>query len=580
MFPALGAPRRKVVCGMSKRKRAKDKSESKPRTRLQQHRREGRTLLPPLAQLPISPVNWLKDLIPEFLWLDSVIARYDAGTGANILHTTLNLIDRSVPSESQSIATGLVSSFELVPTEHRLQTKQLLQRTGNFDRAFSRQFLSMIANYPACPMAWVLSGEDISGEEARQGVEFAKEAVLRLFASRGKHSSRCRMIPIARLLKHRKLAVTEDASEMVELLSSYSDAMDEEKQRQAESVTRALFLSIHAMYDLSSGWPGRFWRHNYSISPCQDKVESRSNSPPASRLRRLLSDLVLTASKYVPHRLEEARLVRLRRRALNALSKALSDLMEAFNHASKDAKLDTYELDRDDVLFGLISRQFHLYFLVANDTRLWIPEYGLLFHRVIADTHIILAWLAKRNDIELYRRFKMYSLGKQKLYMLHLEEIRVHSGLDTEQLEEMISDRISEEILEEFLPIELGAAFEGMSIRDMAIEIGLKGMYDLVYAPTSSEIHGEWSSLKEYALGYCANPLHRLHRLPRLLPALVSSPTIPLIASSILADSVRTWLEFYGLYETYSRSVTDFRRQTEREFVVDTPRSHSDDKEA
>ena len=47
---------------------------------------------------------------------------------------------------------------------------------------------------------------------------------------------------------------------------------------------------------------------------------------------------------------------------------------------------------------------------------------GLMLHRVMADTQIVLAYLIHKNDPALYERFKRYSLGKQKLYKLHLSD--------------------------------------------------------------------------------------------------------------------------------------------------------------
>jgi hypothetical protein len=488
-----------------------------------------------------------------------MLSHHDLAAAASIVHPSLNILDAHVPQEAGGVLTGLVSSFALVPLSSRKDAKQALIRSGLFDKAFPRRFLSVIANYPDCPMHWLLDGEEFSNEEVWGGIEDAKESVLRLFPSQEKHSSRCRMIPIARLLKHGKIMISPDARALVDILPNYSDGMDEQTQKQAESMVRALFMSLHEMLSTPSGWPASFWRTNYGISPCQSSDQRQAdqmlNVPARRRIVSGFRRVVGSLRRMVDERRERRR----RQSVLADISSALHKLMAAFEATSRQAALDTYELDRDDVMFGLLSRQFHLYHLISLDTRLWIPEYGLVFHRVMADTYILVSWLSKRNDIDLFAHFKKYSLGKQKLYKLHLEEIRLASGFDSMELEDMISERISEEIMEEFLPIELGAAFDKMTIRDMAIEAGLKLLYDIVYSPSSAEIHGEWSSLKEYNLGICRNPLHRLHRLPRLVPEPFLSPGIVLTASSILADTIYRWLSYYGLGHEHSNAVDQFR---------------------
>lgn len=49
----------------------------------------------------------------------------------------------------------------------------------------------------------------------------------------------------------------------------------------------------------------------------------------------------------------------------------------------------------------------------------------------------------------------------------------------------------------------------------MAAEVGLEREYRLLFAPASSNVHGEWSVIDEYALERCRNPLHMRHRIAR-----------------------------------------------------------------
>lgn len=360
--------------------------------------------------------------------------------------------------------------------------------------------------------------------------------------------------------------ISPDAKEFVELLPSYSDDMEEEKQKETESLIRAMFLSLYEIVISNSDWSAHFWRRNYEISSCIDIGQLTGTEH--SWLQLPFISNIVDLKRYIRRSIERWKQRKRNRSTIQKLVAPLIEIIDAFGEMSRQVELDLYDLDRDDVLFGLLSRQFHFYYVVCTDSRLWIPEYGMVFHRVMADTLIVASYLMKQNDIELFTRFKSYSLGKQKLYKLHLEEIRIRTGFDSEELEEMLADRINEEIMEEFLSIELGSLFEGTNIRDMAISVGLKDLYDMVYAPTSAEVHGEWSSLKEYNLGFCANPLHRMHRLPRLIPEPYLSPGIVLSSSSILADTIYAWLKFYDHFEHQKHKVDQFRRKTNSAFHI------------
>jgi hypothetical protein len=134
--------------------------------------------------------------------------------------------------------------------------------------------------------------------------------------------------------------------------------------------------------------------------------------------------------------------------------------------------------------------------------------------RAITDAHIVSSWLIKRNDPDLYRRYVDFGRGRLKLYKLHVED-----ALDEDDHAERLADlfdhleeRVSADVLEEFQTVDLGGNFAGKSGRDMAIETGMRRLYNLVYQPLSAEAHGEWDSMDEHDLERSSDPLHFGHR--------------------------------------------------------------------
>ncbi len=167
--------------------------------------------------------------------------------------------------------------------------------------------------------------------------------------------------------------------------------------------------------------------------------------------------------------------------------------------------------------------------------------------RAMADILITMKWLVERADSASYAKYKEFSLGKRKLLKLHVEDL-VDSGREyLRPFEESLAEMINEEIWEELLIVDLGNSFSGKSPHQMAKEVGLSELYNLVYSPSSSDLHSEWTCLTTMHLARCKNPLHRFHRLPQLdANASISSYGV-MQAANILRQSLDAWAQAYGI---------------------------------
>lgn len=521
---------------MSHKKAKQKRRSSRGVSTLKEHKQVKKTLLPPMAQLGVQLSSWAKDMLPEMLWLDCLLLHYKLNQAGGIFHHTLDIVDEFVSADSKEVVTGLVSSFALVPVENRAEVRHAIHEEGLDEAVFPEAFRHAIALYEECPMRWLF--EDWHREtrvDPEIGISYLKGAAARLLASHSKHSTRCRMFGLARMVKHGRIVLIKgQTNHVAEELCAYSDAIPEEEQEKTEASIRAMFGAFFNLSEAdANAWAPYFWRHNYKISICEQIKDSMAGVDSSEFLRI----------------------------ALRRLREAFMLLKTAYQQATVQAELDLYAPDRDEVLFGLVSRQFRMFSVLVGDPRLWSPDLGLVFHRVMADTQIVLAYLIHKNDPALYERFKRYSLGKQKLYKLHLSDYGERVGLDLSDMEEEIEERINSEIFEELLPIELGSVFEGTDTRKMAYEVKLEDLYRLIYSPTSAELHGEWVSLKEHNLTLCVNPLHGFHRLPKLHSDGMLSTGIVLRAGAILGDTVETWLRAYNLEPKYKPVVETFKTE-------------------
>lgn len=499
--------------------RRKKQKRKRLTSSLKDHRKVGKVLLPPLAQLTpaMTTIDWIRDQLPEFLWIDSVLA---APGAVELFNRCLDALDPFVPDGPQLLV-GTVSSFRLVPADRRPEALVAVRDSGLYKAAFPDVFLTAIGLYPECPMAWVADEQWRRDHriDPEVGLAWLREAVLRLMPGKDKTATLRRMVPVNRLFKHNRLLLNKNL-EVTKYLGSYPNC-SERGQHLVESFGRSC-MNIHFMQEREkdpTGWAAYFWGQNFNLTVCQLPDGEAGVAVEEPALQQTLGQL-------------------------SAVVRSLADLLA---HRFQRVALDLYAPDRDEILNGFLSRQFRLFQAVALDPHLWSVDLSDMVIRAMADTLITLKWLAKRNDPALFEKFKRHSLGKEKLLKLHIERLLDAGGADPslEARREALSDTLGDEVWEELLPIRLGS-WTGMDTRRIATEVGLSELYNLVFAPLSTVLHGEWSALRSYNLRRCVNPLHRLHRIP-VFQAPLGDPQVVDFAYGLCADAIRCWTEVYAL---------------------------------
>jgi hypothetical protein len=161
----------------------------------------------------------------------------------------------------------------------------------------------------------------------------------------------------------------------------------------------------------------------------------------------------------------------------------------------------------------------------------------------------VFKYLVQQNDEALYSRFKDYGRGRLKLLKLHLEEYRDSLDDPSPDLDrniEYLDVLVNQDIWEEFQDISIEGNFAGIDTRKMADQVGLLSEYRLLFAPASSNVHGEWAALDQYVLAVCQNPLHRRHRIPRSDLGIRLGPELVESALSIANQLVNDYSHAFG----------------------------------
>jgi len=468
----------------------KKKEHESSYTPLEKHKIIGKKIVSPLSELPIKVIKWDRDLVPEFLWIDALAQTYAKLSWHRIFSDLLDKIEISMAVDMPLL--GFLSDFGRVPLDGR--STILTEHKDFIVYAFAEPIGRLLTLYPECPASWLIPPDWRNQTKIDYEIELNRlqKALLRLYKQNDSYCGYLRMMPSIRIIKHGKCHFKR-GSKIAELLPKYPDKCTEDEKAFVESFGRGIvnqFLLIgYERGEINAKWPQYFWRHNFDLSPCRNEKKT-SVSGDADLEKKIFDGLINAA-------IANAKL-----------------LMKYLDEVVMKIKIDLYDPDKDEVVLGLFSRFVRLCVIFFNTPELWSQDLSRILLRCLADTCITLCFLLKQNDDQLFKAFIEYGKGQEKLLMLHLQDSHPNgigpSGETTDQLASELGGWIAPELIN----IDL-AGWTKLTIREMAKKCGFLKIYRLVYAPTSADIHGTWTSIKNTNLTHCANPLHRFHRIPQ-----------------------------------------------------------------
>ncbi len=464
---------------------------AKRHTPLAKHKKVGSKLKGPMAELNFAPFDWVRDLLPEHLWIGSLALEFGLDRCHVPYREFLDALDAFY--RGPHLLIGLISDFDHVPGERRAEF--LEEHADLVEAAFVRPVGRLLAFYPECPAKWLLQPASIAAGGPLDPVfELGRlrQLFVKLFPGKDEFAGRVRALPLMRFLQHNKVQFLSTI-EGVKLIPKYPIDCTRDEQCQVESLARQLVnMSVSnpkIRPDLADKtWPKHFWRHNHDLAVCT-ALHPRAGAASVSDEEAVhLQDVLRDNAGAARHYMKE-------------LSRKLVP--------------DLYDPLQDEVLFGLFGRLTRLLCLLFEDPNLWARDVGGIFLRCMADTAISFAYLARRGTSGEFAAFKEHGEGQEKLLMLHLQD----NHPESRSLEGLTSKDLSDELGDfpaELLDIELGH-WTKKDTRRLAYEAGVEKLYRLVFSPASGDVHGMWMSLKRSNLVYCGEPLHRLHRLPSLV---------------------------------------------------------------
>lgn len=446
-------------------------------SRLSEHKRDGKRLLPPLLQMQNAvSVSWINDRLPEMVWAALVLQCGERSKGLEVLRRFVILCRDFLPQvedEGGNRWDPTLTAMSTLPDGVRSNVIRALDAAG-----VNRSMLSPLLLIQALPARdrWALDLPPVEREDNDAWNALAV-AVSDVMNHQSQAATDIRWMTVMfKMVLGRILLQRGRDDEFVEELRLYPNHGD---MRRVRPKIRAMEMAFRSgeTGPITTPWCSDFWKEGLDYTNC---IPLMPADPKDARI-----DIESVADG-----------IELARRAL----------LDQWAGSLESSRIDA----KHDAVFGLAL------YAVAILGELCIGPVsrliaGRLLVRTLTEVRITLAFLIAQDDPALWNKYRTYGAGQAKLALLKYEEVT--SAKPNLVSQDTLEALANEDYFQEFVPIDL-AGWSGLNLLEMAKKSETKDDYDRFYGWTSAFVHGQWAAVRDSVLGTCINPLHRAHRGP------------------------------------------------------------------
>ena len=188
------------------------------------------------------------------------------------------------------------------------------------------------------------------------------------------------------------------------------------------------------------------------------------------------------------------------------------------------------------------------------DHSLYYEISGRSIIRSLVENYIMIKYLIKnetKHD-DIWSEFQYYGIGKYKLIVQKDREkgkTQEQNHLNFPYMEALVGEYTRED----FINMDL-RYFDNVGIREKAIEVGEKDLYDLLYDYDSQFEHGLWGAIRESSLLKCDNPAHQYHCITDI-DDIQKLPSVWNDCKNVMLKTIAVLKDEFGLPDRYELKV-------------------------
>ena len=457
---------------------------------LDQHKRIGSKLVPPLAQIPkLTTSSWSDHHMPEMLWAVLLAGVLEREQYLDLLRKVVNRCRRwflrekeeSVEKQVPDPETGL--DFSIIVD----QTKLAEITDDEF-----HDFISILIAHPLgyAALRPILLIDDLPGI-ARWKKEIGVEptgddwntlalSIAKVLDHQSEASTDIRWFKAMIAIVSGRMHFHSSFAEMLEEFRLFPDKGD---MRSVRPSIRSMEMTLRRSHPAE--WIAKFWSQALSGTQCIDPSEGQGYT--------------FIDTGVDPKTLYAAR----------------DGVIERFRKNIQAERVDA----RLDSAFGLVLYALSILEEIGMH-RIHTRIIGVVSLRSLAEVCITFRYLAHTDSPAMWQSYRIYGAGQAKLAFLKTQQ--AHGDLPNFLDESALHSIANEDAWQEFVEMDIGH-WANSNLRKLATDCGAKDIYDKYYDWSSGFIHGNWAAVRDTNFVSCHNPLHRLHRIPRVAHRSLSS---------------------------------------------------------